>query len=853
MPSPFKKSPRSPLHYFDSLALEPQGAVPPRSDDYEPAVVPASPIKSEKESPKESPKEELEEVTLSEVPTKAKPSDTVTAEEQNQQTTNRFLLVCVLILIVVVGVLLGVFLRDPGDPIPQVVSPKLCEEALLVQSNETLYGTNEGALKLSDDSLCSPLSENGPGVWFKLQGDGQVYTASTCHESTVFDTQISVFEGSCSKLTCVTANDQSIGEDCGGSKSKVEWTTNPDETYYIYVHGKRGEEGEFTLTVDSVPQENEFCDDADTVEPSGLYEIIGNTWFAGLNPNATNFTCSESEAPGLWYGFKGTNKTITISTCSESTKYDAQVSVAEGSLCSDLACIDLFDESCPLRYGVTKSFYGLVGEEYRVLVHGAEDESDLRMLQESKPSDSQFGLIIQDGIPPGEFWINPVEACEKAAEIEIDSPLLVTDTLYQSSSPLWNPLCSGSGQGVFFRVVGEGVPVIADTCNDNTEIDTTLTILEGNCSTQELSCIEYNDQGCGDKSSVKWTAEFGQTYYILVRSNGGGQGNFGITVSTAPTPVPSASPSVSPSAMPSITPTAYPTMTPSIEPTNEPSIEPSSSPSSKPSVSPTALPSAVPSKEPTDVPSKAPSGMPTKSPSISPTKTPTTSPSHSPSYVPSINPTKSPTEKPSVAPSLSPNAAPTLLPSSIPTAFPTKTPSNAPTGSPSMTPSTGRPSITPTDSPTTTFAPTYLVDPVNLCEAAREIRALGSIDQVFINPYPPLKFGTPPNSIVGETCGGFSNQATYDGGPALWYKVEDTFDSETTVVAEAQNCNVPGSPLQVTVYSGDCTNPQCVTGTSDFCNSRVSWRWNIGFDSYYIMFHGYDPDKVVSFSFSVGS
>ena len=104
------------------------------------------------------------------------------------------------------------------------------------------------------------------GVWYSTIGDGTTYSASTCNNeeisATKFDTQISIFTGSCGvgdddgyddgnvdieKLSCVVGNDQFCDD-----QSYVEWDTIDGEEYYILIHGWSIEEGDFELKLESL-------------------------------------------------------------------------------------------------------------------------------------------------------------------------------------------------------------------------------------------------------------------------------------------------------------------------------------------------------------------------------------------------------------------------------------------------------------------------------------------------------------------------------------------------------------------------------------------------------------------------
>jgi hypothetical protein len=82
-------------------------------------------------------------------------------------------------------------------------------------------------------------------------------------------------------------------------------------------------------------------------------------------------------------------------------------------------------------------------------------------------------------------------------------------------------------RGLWYKVTGGGEVIRASTCpqsNNNSSSSTSLTttaadtivdVFSGN-SCNDLRCVAFNDQFCGDQSSVSWLAEKGVTYYVLV-------------------------------------------------------------------------------------------------------------------------------------------------------------------------------------------------------------------------------------------------------------------------------------------------------------------------------------------------
>ena len=75
-------------------------------------------------------------------------------------------------------------------------------------------------------------------------GNGSSVTISTDHPITNFDTEIFVYEGPCSNLTCV-GSDNNTGN---GTTSEFTFTSNAGISYLIYVDGNGSSIGEFGIS-----------------------------------------------------------------------------------------------------------------------------------------------------------------------------------------------------------------------------------------------------------------------------------------------------------------------------------------------------------------------------------------------------------------------------------------------------------------------------------------------------------------------------------------------------------------------------------------------------------------------------
>ena len=156
----------------------------------------------------------------------------------------------------------------------------ICADAEMVELVDGLLvtvagSTANGAGQDPESGNCG--ASTSPGVWYRLTGIGQQLRAETCGSG--FDTRLSVFEGSCEELACVTNNDDSL---CG-LQSVAEWTANQGDSYFVLVHGFGNSSGDFTLAFSSLGLPAPGDDDGDGVPDEGD-NCIGIP-----NPNQADF------------------------------------------------------------------------------------------------------------------------------------------------------------------------------------------------------------------------------------------------------------------------------------------------------------------------------------------------------------------------------------------------------------------------------------------------------------------------------------------------------------------------------------------------------------------------------------
>ncbi len=234
----------------------------------------------------------------------------------------------------------------------------LCSNAITVTCGQTVTGNTTTATidQTPDCNMVFPRY----GVWYRFVGTGQEVTLSTCSSATNYDTQIGVYSGSCTALTCVAGNNNFCGR-----QSQVTFNSVAGTTYFILVTGVVDARGAFSLSVTctgSAGPANDAC--AGSVLVSCGQTVTGTTTGATADAVGTCVTALNT-APGVWYRFNGNGDNVTISLCGSS--YDTKIGVFSGT-CAALVCVAGNDDFCSLQSQV--SFSSVSGTTYYILVTG---------------------------------------------------------------------------------------------------------------------------------------------------------------------------------------------------------------------------------------------------------------------------------------------------------------------------------------------------------------------------------------------------------------------------------------------------------------------------------------------------
>lgn len=387
-------------------------------------------------------------------------------------------------------------------------SNDVCSNAIAIDlsSNNRVKGSTISATPDPVVLSCVDPGDTTPGVWYSTVGTGGQLRASTCSAETTFDTQLSVFEGSCDgQLTCVISDDNTCG-----LQSSVAWTTKVNVTYYVVVHGSQASAvGDFLLALDEYnpKQANDFCEDAVPVPIDGT--LTGGSTIQATYDNIGECSSVPNTAPGVWYQLSGTGRLLTASVCSNETAYAAAITVLAGN-CTIQQCIDAQVSSS--ADGCSEvSWLSSVGEQYQIVVHGKDDNV------------GNFDLTVQEVKPTVQN-----EFCVDALPVALSPDVQIVSTVNASDDQA--PSCMNvvqTGPGIWYAVEGTGGRIIASTCaGTDPDFDTRISVFTGGCG--NLTCVVGDDNGCGIQSRAVWRSQRNTTYFILVHGPQGGV--FGLVV-----------------------------------------------------------------------------------------------------------------------------------------------------------------------------------------------------------------------------------------------------------------------------------------------------------------------------------
>jgi len=159
-----------------------------------------------------------------------------------------------------------------------------------------IYTGNTGCATVDAVALCGTATvPNAGGLWYKYTPScSGTITASLC-TGTAYNSQISVFDGTCGALNCIAGND-----DFCATQSEATWAGAAGTTYYILVHGNAST-GNYTL---NLSQQDLTAPVADMASLPPITSTCGVTLTA---PTATD-NCAGAitgTTPQMYYNING--------------------------------------------------------------------------------------------------------------------------------------------------------------------------------------------------------------------------------------------------------------------------------------------------------------------------------------------------------------------------------------------------------------------------------------------------------------------------------------------------------------------------------------------------------------------
>jgi len=345
-----------------------------------------------------------------------------------------------------------------------------CGGALPISCGQTVDGTTAGATPEAIIPCQTTLT--APAVWYVATDLVGNVVATTCPDPG-YDTQLSVFRGSCGTLPCVVGNNDTPGV---GTCSTVQFDAQPGETYFFLVHGVGSASGPFSLGVH----------------------------------------CTTCPAPtNLGIVTTGTQAVVQWTTSNPGAQFVIEYGPAGFT---------------PGTGTVITGQNGVDGPP--VTISGLTEETDYALyLYEQCATDSSYvtGPVAFTTLGP----MPPNAICAGALPIACGYTITAsTATGLFTAGPACGP-ANITSKGLWYAFSGTGEEVTLSTCTGTT-YDSKISVFTGSCSA--LQCVAGNDDatGCGTTSRVVFPTVLGTDYLVLVHGYSAAEGDFTLSMTCAP-------------------------------------------------------------------------------------------------------------------------------------------------------------------------------------------------------------------------------------------------------------------------------------------------------------------------------
>jgi hypothetical protein len=214
----------------------------------------------------------------------------------------------------------------------QSLGNNTCATAVTVPTTGVcVTGNNNTATSTGDGTASCFTVENG--VWFKFVAPTSgVVDITTSDVTTNFDSQLTLYSGTCGALTEMDCDDQG-GTIANSALIHAECLT-PGQTYYVMLDGYAGDIGTFCIKITTVLNPiNDFCTCATTLPLNGT--CLTNQTTIGATDGWTGIVgCQSGNNPEVWYTFVADSSSVTFSVTAGTMGGNVEMILGEAPNCS---------------------------------------------------------------------------------------------------------------------------------------------------------------------------------------------------------------------------------------------------------------------------------------------------------------------------------------------------------------------------------------------------------------------------------------------------------------------------------------------------------------------------------------
>jgi len=250
------------------------------------------------------------------------------------------------------------------------------------------------------------------------------------------------------------------------------------------------------------------CEDGIPLRMNELYE--GDT--SAFGSHSIQCNTYKYTPKGIWYTYTGQGKAVVLDTCDQRTSMDSVIFVfdscsKEGGYIN--SCVAMDDDGCNQRQSRVM-FTADENTTYHIYVTGFLNSTGV------------FYLATSEVLPPSNYKCSQAfdaDTLPYTVEGETGTCLNVYDNCTRRFTA-----------GLWYKVHGSGTPFVAHTCNQNTNYDSSISVMTDCQDDRGSGCVAYNNDACYRASLVHWRSTLNSQYYIFVSGFNNARGRFTLAI-----------------------------------------------------------------------------------------------------------------------------------------------------------------------------------------------------------------------------------------------------------------------------------------------------------------------------------